>query len=164
MTATYTPTPSFEENWSFQLGYYRIVETILKDNARYFINVSVANQELDTKQATDFVIKLEGGDIAVRIRRDDCKYRDLTIRSINHGYKTEIDKIREGFGKYYLYCWTDSTGEVSEWILVDLDKVRNLNLMDNRRDIPNGDGTYFIAISKKELNNNDCLLASKGGE
>lgn len=155
-----TPPSTFVENWTFQLGYYAAVESILKANAQYFINVSVANPEQDMKQATDFVVVIDGGEIAVRIRRDNCKWRDLTIRSTNNGHKTEIHKIREGWARYYLYCWTSGRKEIGEWMLVDLNKVRELELLENRSEIPNYDGTWFITIPYKELADKECVLAS----
>lgn len=156
-----TPTPSFRDNWTFQLGYYQAVKTILKNNAQHFVSVSIATPDQDMKQATDFVVVIDGGEIAVRIRRDKCKWRDLTIRSTNRGHKTEIHKIRDGWARYYLYCWTQGGSDISEWMLVDLNKVRELQLLDGRSEIPNGDGTLFIAIPYRELNEKDCILASR---
>lgn len=158
---TQTPTPSFRDNWTFQLGYYPAVEAILKKNAQYFVNVSIATPDQDMKQATDFVVVIDGGEIAVRIRRDKCKWRDLTIRSTNRGYKTEIHKIRDGWARYYLYCWTQGGNDISEWMLVDLNKVRELQLLEGRSEISNGDGTLFIAIPYRELNESECILAKR---
>jgi len=153
---------TFIDNWKFQQDYYEQVKTILKNNSMIFVKVEIADIELDKKQATDFIVIIDGGEIAVRIRRANCKYRDLTIRSVNNGYKTEIDKIREGFGRYYLYCWEDEGKEIKSWILVDLNKLRETKLMENRVNIPNYDGTEFIAISIDELYRNDCLIAHVG--
>ena len=154
---------TFETNWSFQLKYYDAIEAILKANASSFIIINVADPKLDKEQATDFVVTIEGGDVAVRIRRSDCRYRDLTIRSrSNYGGRTEINKIRDGCGKYYLYCWEGASGKLDEWILVDLDMARKNELIENRSNIPNGDGTYFIAISLMELYKTDCLIAHQG--
>ena len=41
---------------------------ILKQNAMHMIDVRIAEPEEDTKRATDFVITVAGGDVAVRIR------------------------------------------------------------------------------------------------
>lgn len=149
----------FKTDWDFQTGYYKAIENIIKSNAKYFVYVRVANPEQDMKQATDFIVVIEGGEIAVRIRRDNCRFRDLTIRSKRLESKTEIDKIKEGWARYYLYCWTDINKNISEWIFVDLNKIRELNLLDNRDNIPNGDGTYFIAIPFDELNNKECIIS-----
>lgn len=157
-----TQQPTFKDNWTFQLGFYDTITTILKDNASYFVNVSVATQEQDFKQATDFVVKLDGGDIAVRIRRKYQHYRDLTIRSKNGTYKTELSKIKEGWARYYLYCWQGQDEKIDEWMLVDMNKVRLSNLLDNRVDKVNKDGrTAFIAIPYYELIKCGCILVSK---
>jgi hypothetical protein len=105
---------------------------------------------------------LDSGEIAVRIRRANVRWRDLTIRSrIGHA-KTEIHKIREGFGRYYLYCWTNESNIISDWILVDLNQLRESGLLENRKEITNKDGyTAFINIPAIELAANGCLLASK---
>lgn len=156
-----TQQPTFKDNWNFQLNYYKTVETLLKRNAEYFISVSVATQEQDMKRATDFVVKIEGGDIAVRIRRKYYKYRDLTIRSKNGIYKTEIDKLKEGWARYYLYCWETDDSKIDEWMLVDMNMVRTMKLLEGRQEKYNKDGkTAFICIPFHELNNNNCILAS----
>ena len=165
VTITQSSNHTFRDNWEFQEGYYPQVERILKDNALHFINISVADKYKDMTQATDFVVKIDGGDVAVRIRRADCKYRDLTIRSYNKGRKTEIDKLRDGFGKYYLYCWENEKKELSEWMLIDLDKVRESGLLDSKKTKMNkGYNTGFIAIDWLELQIIDCVIArsSKG--
>ena len=152
---------SFEENWDFQLDYYTQVENILKRNAGHFVSVTIADEFKDKKQATDFVVIIDGGEISVRIRRDNCKFRDLTIRSVNKGMKTEIHKIMEGFSRYYLYCWTKQK-RITEWIFVDLDKFRESGLLESpRSDINNFDGTLFKAYSIQELHQNDCLIAKQ---
>lgn len=150
---------NFQTDWDFQTGYYKTIENIIKSNAQHFISVNIAEPEQDMKQATDFIVVIDGGEIAVRIRRDNCRFRDLTIRSKKGESKTEIDKIRDGWARYYLYCWTDFNKDISEWIFVDLDIVRNTSLLENHSDIPNGDGTYFIAISIDELSFNKCIIA-----
>jgi len=125
----------------------------------------VAPDDVDRRNATDMVVRLSGGDVAVRLRRADCDYRDLTIRSKrDSGYRTELSKIRDGFGDWYLYGWLDGRNHISEWILVDLDELRTKQLWRGRREIPNGDGTWFIPIAADELKRCGCLVADKLGE
>lgn len=136
------------------------IKGILYDNAMHFISVKVAPDILDMKTATDLIIGIESGDVAVRIRRNNCRYRDLTIRAHrDSGVETEIDKIRNGFARWYLYGWSLNGRELEEWILVDLDVLRNAGLLENRSIIMNNDGTGFIAISQYELNLNNCIVA-----
>lgn len=152
---------TFTDNWNFQLSYYQQVERILKDNAMHFIKVSVATPEQDMKRATDFVVTIEGGEIAVRIRRHPCGFRDLTIRAVNGGYKTELAKIIEGWARYYLYCWEDSRHILSEWMLVDLDKVRLQKLLENKDVTMNTDTrTGFISIPFIRLDRTGCVIAN----
>jgi hypothetical protein len=158
-----TNSPSiFNDNWNFQAGYYSQIKEIIKENASKFIKIDVADYESDVKRATDFVVKVTGGDVAVRIRRANQKYRDLTIRSYNNGHKTELQKIKDGYGQFYLYCWTNDNDEICEWILVDLESLRNSGILENRSEISNKDGrTKFIAVPIKDLTN--CLVAGKHG-
>lgn len=97
----------------------------------------------------------------VRIRRHDCDYRDLTIRSISrNGGKTELQKLREGFGDWYIYCWTNEKQQINEWMLINLNCVRESGLLGiYREDIPNGDGTFFRVVSFTELRLNKCITS-----
>lgn len=119
---------------------------------------------VDQREVGDIVLASTVGHIAFRVRRPDCKYRDLTLRSRRaSGVETEIHKIRKGFGRWYLYAWTiDLSNKFSEWILVDLDKFRGCGLADsNRREWPNQDGgrTFFFAYKISELLAGGCLVS-----
>lgn len=109
------------------------------------------------------LIKIKGGDVALRVRNPSCTYRDWTIRSrAKYGNKTEIDKLKEGFADWYLYGWGDGKGNILEYILVDLHRVRQFKLLDKPRShTPNGDGTYFIAIPIGELIMHDCIVSKQ---
>ncbi len=120
--------------------------------------LSIATDEEDKKYATDIVVKLVGGTIAVRLRKPDCSYRELTLRT--SASKSERDKIKEGYAFRYFYGWVDENGVIAEWILVDLDKFRASGLLDTfRRPIPNGDGTNFIPFTIHELDEYGCILS-----
>ena len=136
---------------------------ILRYLVRHLVVLSVAPTEEDNKRATDFIVRLIGGAVAVRLRRSNCQFRDFTIRALrDSGTKTELAKIREGYASRYFYGWLDETQTLAEWVLIDLDKVRKSGLLEKQRPfIPNGDGTYFISITLKELADADCLIASK---
>lgn len=163
MTTNSQNINEFNENWNFQKNYYSQVKRIIEDNALVFIKIDVADEESDLKRATDFVVRITGGDVAVRLRRSDVRYRDLTIRSFNKGYRTELDKIRDGFGKFYLYGWTNLNNIINEWVLIDLDKMRELKLFDGKQEIINTDGiTRFIAIPIYEIDKTGCIVARNG--
>lgn len=135
----------------------------------YLAEIVIAPADQDNKEATDFIISLKGSTIAARIRRPDCKFRDLTIRSRrDNGMKTELAKIREGYASRYFYAWTDSNFTIIAWMLLDIDKARVAGLFDRRwpeirnRDRETGlpDGTSFISIPVSALYQVKCVIAS----
>lgn len=87
----------FDANWNWQSSFIEDVKTILKSQAMHIIDIQVATPEEDMKQATDLKIKITAGDVAVRIRRN-IPWRELTIRAKSGNSKTEIHKLREGYG------------------------------------------------------------------
>jgi hypothetical protein len=151
---------TFQSNWDWHLEYIEQVKEILKNQAMHIVKIEVATPEEDMKQSTDLKIKITAGDVAVRTRRDNCKYRDLTIRAKNGNSKTEIHKLREGYGDWYLYGWT-SKNTISEWILVDLNIMRDYHIFDENRWIHmNTDGyTGFYSYSISELERYNAIVA-----
>lgn len=139
---------------------------ILKENAiQHIIKIDVSDPEDDMGKATDMVIKVTGGDVAVRLRTGERPERDLTIRSYNKGYKTELEKLRDGFGDWYFYAWFGPDNHISEWLLADINQMRISEILDVPRfEIPNGDGTKFISITIDELQATACLITSYGLE
>ena len=152
---------TFQENWDWQMNYLEDIRNILKSQSMNIVNVEIATPEEDIKQCTDMKIIIDAGDVAVRIRRDNCKYRDLTIRAKNKDYKTEIHKLREGYGDWYLYAWTQD-GSISEWILVDINILRDSGCFsEDRNIIMNKDGTTgFISFSIQELEYWNALVSA----
>lgn len=131
------------------------------------VNVLPSDYEADVKCATDYIVRVDAGDIACRVRyRDNCPWRELTIRSrLASGTKTELAKLREGFGRWYLYAWADRGNYdiFPEWVWIDLDRLRSSGLMEKqRREIRNYDSrTWFIAITLKELMQADVILKAE---
>jgi len=147
----------YARNRQFADAQIPIVTTILRQNLGRIIKINVAEPEDDMQRATDMTIQVQGGAVAVRYRRGDCKYRDFTVRSYNNGLRTEIDKLRDGFGDWYLYCW-DGDGGI-DWMLVDLQLVRTAGLLEGRITKMNADGhTGFVVIPLMELNASDCII------
>ena len=109
----------------------------------------------DTQQATDLMI-LTAKDkrIAVRIRRSGYAMRypfQFTIRARANGCKTEIHKIREGFGDYFFYGHSsnDATEAIGKWMLLDLDVFRNEERALNPHSVVNRDGTCGYAYDAR---------------
>lgn len=139
------------------------VKMILRRHAGEIVKFEAANSEQDTQQATDLVVYVKTGAIGVRVRQFQStkkKYRDWTIRcKSRHGYATEIDKLRAGWGDFYFYGWDSDSGRIDEYMLFDLAKVRDAGLLHvERKPTFNKDGTAFITISALELYENGCLL------
>lgn len=139
--------------------YMHCIEKFIKENAHSIIKIECADNESDTKKATDYKIQVIGGDVACRIRFDfetmknnKKIYRDFTIRTRSkNGGKTEIDKIKEGFADWYIYIW-ERIDDDYDYIFVDLNIVRESGILEVKRNqISNNDGTYFIAIPLKEI-------------
>lgn len=150
-------------DWGWADKHLDAIVAVLKQNAMHLLSVHIAPEKSDLKEATDLVITVDGGDVAVRIRRPryNDRYKDLTIRAWRRGnIKTEIDKIRDGFARWYLYAWSDGNNGLMDWMLIDIDALRESGLLDRKQIIKNKDGrTGFIAVSEGELRLNNCLIA-----
>jgi hypothetical protein len=116
---------------------------------------------LDTRRSTDVRIKTRGGDVCLRVRRN-IGYRDLTIRwSVPSGYPTEIDKLRKGDGDWFFYFWTDDNDVISDWWIIDIEKMRHAGMLERRWPIkPNDDGSSFIIVDYDSLQDARCILVT----
>lgn len=153
-----------QRDWNWSDGFLPDIQKILIQNAFYVFEVKGASAQQDLKQATDLLLTVSGKkSVAVRIRRDNCRYRDLTIRARRtSGAKTELEKIKEGNGDLYLYGWALGTNSVREWMLVDLHKLRASGLLEHNWSLKkNTDNTtQFIAIPYSPLSECGCILAA----
>ena len=147
----------FKNNWDFSEKYMPTIKRILSKYALRFVSIEVADEQEDMTQAFDLKVTTKNGRVAVRIRRASIQYRDFTVRAYNKGYKTEIHKLREGYGDWYLYAW-ESEGKISEYALIDINKARPLFEKDKDL-IPNKDGTKFYAYAFDELVKCGALVA-----
>jgi hypothetical protein len=149
-------------NFDFEKQTRSQVIEILRRHAADVVQFEIATDEQDTKQATDFVVKTTIGRIAVRVRRN-IKYRDLTIRTrAMYGGRTEIDKLRDGWGDMFLYCWQDSNNDLSEYMLVDIHKMRQVGMLEESYmmhlpEISNNDGTWFCPFPFDSLYGAGCI-------
>jgi len=120
------------------------VEAVIRRVAGRIISVTPA--ELDEDRAgRDY--RVDCGGIAARLRRPDCQYRDLTIRSWRRGGAvTELSRLLDGAADWMVYGWTNGN-VLSEWVVVSVAELLRLELHDNRSETMNRDGeTAFISI------------------
>jgi hypothetical protein len=142
---------NFNQNWTFSEQYIGAIKTILQANAMHIVNVEVATPEEDMKHSTDLKVRITSGDVAVRIRRGNCSYRDITIRAFIYGHKTEIDKLREGYGDWYLYAWENpQCTAIQDWVLLDINAAQPL-FSETKYLLKNNDKTGFFTYHIKEF-------------
>ena len=144
--------------------YVPEIERVIKQVAGEIVEVRIANQDEDQNHATDYIVEVSSGDIACRVR-EECfwhRYADITLRYLRpSGNKTELEKIKEGYGCWYLYAWDKrfTDGKFIAWVFVDLDKLRNSGLLNKPRQVVwNRDGSSaFIYIKLAELWQQGCF-------
>jgi len=154
-----------KEQWERADVYLKHIKRIIQLNAGSIINVEIASEYLDTNNATDMVVSVSGGaKIGVRVRKTN--YRDFTIRAYCQGYKTEIDKIKEGFPDFYCYAWVENwVNKMVAWVFLDMKKFRESGLLDEYSDKikMNKDGiTGFIYIPVAKLEKAGCVVSKWG--
>ena len=142
--------------------YVPEIKQVVRQVAGEIIEVRIADQDKDQHEATDYIVEISSGDIACRVRDQYFwRFGDFTLRySRPSGNQTELEKIKKGYARWYLYAWDKRfTGKFTAWVFVDLDKLRNSGLLDRpRRIIPNGDGSSsFVYISLVELWQHGCI-------
>jgi hypothetical protein len=129
----------------------------------HLVRVVRAAEEDDQHRATDYVVEIRGGYVAVR-HRFDTPFRDWTIRAeLRSGTETELAKLRGGHAHRYLYLWHDADGtRLEDYVLIDLDRVRESGLLE--REWPekwNTDNmSSFIYIPIPDVRECGALLAS----
>jgi hypothetical protein len=151
----------FNVNWSYSQTYMPAIIQILQSNLMKIVSIEIANEEDDMKHSTDLKIKMTAGDVAVRIRRPYRTFRDLTIRAKCGIQETEIHKLRKGYADFYLYLWECDEGDICDWILVDINKMRETRLLYHDKTIRMNRDNYtgFISFSLDELRQHKCLIA-----
>ena len=123
--------------------------------------IQLASEEDDQKFETDVVV-FGTLRIALRVRNGlSTTYNDIALRSYRpSGVRTEVHKIKSGLGDYYLYCWTADGITISEYVLIDLDKLRPV--MDNclvQFEHFCDDGTAFNSYSIDKMIGHGCCVS-----
>src|SRR3990167_636534 len=162
--------------WGHYEKYKKELENIIRKVVAFkliTIDIDRATEEQDMKQVTDLVVNVRLDnkvDLAIRVRewKDwySESYKDeVSIRArIPTGGKTEIDKIKDGWGRYYLYCWGDGEN-ILNFIYFDIEKARNEGVFEEGYSVKlNGDGTSGMYIPIKRLEEADCIIARSKGK
>lgn len=136
---------------------YKILKNVFKD-----CQIKEANLFYDTKLSTDLLVKAIKNNqtkilrVALRIRTNNCNFRDLTIRSSYYdSNNTEINKLQNTH--LYLYIWSNG-----DYILVNTKKLLESDLINkykNKTFKNIDDKNTFIAIPYQELLKNKCLIS-----
>lgn len=165
-------------DWDWSNRYAREIEAILLSLAHTMVTFRWGTDEEDRRQATDFFVTVNGGGgVAGRMRREQSTRgrRDLSLRHSRDGRiqqpylglggpppqpGIEEAKILDGWARWYLYIWTEGDC-ITEWIFVDLDKLRRKwHQLERASELrPNGDGTAGRYISISSLDLAGCLVA-----
>ncbi len=149
----------FALNFKWQEPYLPIVSQHLQEHIAPYIRFKVAPPKDDMERCMDLILTAQDLSIAVRLRRDSYTMRDFTIRySVPSDAKTEIHKLRQGFGQVYFYGWVKGNA-IPEYIIVDMANMRQSGLLTTpRRIFHNTDKTSFVAYSIAELRQHNCLV------
>ncbi len=145
--------------------YTKQVISLLRSNAATFVKIAEASPEDDARHNTDFVVKVEGGEVSCRIRDSKYrKYQDITIRNSRAtGAQTEADKILLGYGRWMFYGFAQN-GLIGEWLLVSLDCVREKAIIQRVRQAgrirANRDGgSTLLSIPLRWLRDSGAIVA-----
>jgi hypothetical protein len=150
---------SFDKDFGWQNDLIDEVIAILSANAGCLVKINRASIEDDMKHGKDVVIHIESGDIGVRLRRGNCRYRDFTLRwQRDSGAETEASKMAKGCTRWYLYAWTKDN-RIAEWWLIDVDRMRHLITEPQFKVTSNWDGTYFKAFPRSALDEVNAVIA-----
>jgi hypothetical protein len=128
-------TPGWERSKLRADKYRPEIERIIRTVAGDIVEFREATPEEDRYSATDYVVTILGGDIACRIREQWYwfEFGDFALRySRPTGRKTEVEKIKNGYGRWYLYGWTSRLEDgykLLAWIFIDLDIIRQSGLL-----------------------------------
>ena len=141
--------------------YWPQIVSVVKEVAGDIISVREATPDEDTKRATDYVLAVDSGDIACRVRRWEYfqRFGDVTLRSSRpSGVMTEVEKLRSGWGRWYLYAWAKPSGDFGAWVFIDLDLVRASGLLGHQRqERQNRDGSSsFVSLPLAQLKH--CIV------
>lgn len=128
---------------------------ILRENLAKMVTIRIGKWDEDLKELGDAMVTTNLDAILLRVLKQPVsRYFSITIRSYKNGWKTELHKIKQGYGKWMLFGWEG----YQSYVLVDVDRMRRLELFSKRREVDNRDGTKFLSIPIIELAQKDCVV------
>lgn len=142
------------------------INEVVRKVAGRIIEIEAASPQQDMTEAIDYSIRVSSGQLACRIRRAaTCDHRDLTMTTSRpSGVRSEVEKVRAGSVRWYLYAWADG-GKFVDWMFVDLDVVRREGLIDRaiawKQVRRASDGSMFVFIRFEELASAGAIVASE---
>jgi hypothetical protein len=145
-----------ENKYSSQI--YRIINRIVYK----FTELYPSTEYQDTNECFDVVYKCNEIRIPVRIRKHQyISFSDFTVRSRSYqNNRTEYDKLKDGYGDYYVYCWEDDKrSKIHSYMIINLHSFRDsgiINTSDNTA--KNSDGTEFMSWSLTTLAKSKSLM------
>lgn len=158
----------FSRELDFARKHLPEFQRVIRQVAGALVHVWEAPQGIDRDEGIDLFATVPSGEIACRVRRaSNTHARDLTIRrSVPSGWITELEKVRTGCIRWYLYGWAENRHFV-DWMFVDLNAVRRRNLIDtairNNQIRYNRDRSSFVFVTSLDLIANGCLIAATFG-
>jgi hypothetical protein len=144
------------------------IKQILSEHLAKIVRIDIAPFGEDVERNTDLIVlRLDGVRVACRVRKFlyfDSYGGEFTVRNKTaSGNKTELDKIREGWGDYLFYGWANQAEtKLYGWTLGDLEVLRSyMNECFSKSKYPWAaqrdnwyDGTGFVAFRYEDVPDN----------
>jgi hypothetical protein len=121
-----------------------------------FVQFRQSDDEEDGKLSFDLVFNMNFT-ISIRIRKHKyLKFNDMTIRYKSlKGYRTEIDKIKDGLAQIYFYAYmSEDENSLCKVRICNVESIRKLIEEKNYKVRENKDGTMLAAFKFKDIANN----------
>ena len=154
-----TNSKAVNHDWNYADGFLKHAMSVCGQQL-----MTASPMEIDCEEASDIIFIRSGrGDIAFRVRRPGyfSQYPyDITFRSARErGVLTELDKILDGKGEWFLYGFASADGcTMDQWVFLDLSTFRSMILrgvVKRSKLVPNGDGTWFEPYDVRILKGKD---------
>lgn len=121
-----------------------------------FVHFRQSDDEEDGKLSFDLVFNMNFT-ISIRIRKHKyLKFNDMTIRYKSlKGYRTEIDKIKDGLAQIYFYAYmSEDENSLCKVRICNVESIRKLIEQENYKVCENKDGTMLAAFKFQDIANN----------